>query len=239
MHNNVGPVPGPVNGSAAKGPWAIPSSDQVPVPPTKPPLVELPTNPKPIRKLDLARAVMPGVSGLRPVEQLVVRQMKGPGQMFTADLDSALNFLGLVHKPAGEFEERYEILADNLLKDPRLARLAKRVAFVPAFAWTTFEVVLMPVKVTSFSQRVVADLAKLKPRFPSYKAFIQWDDSKRRHVVYQEDLTAHEAELIHKVTWPTRDQILEALEVTAYDDLAALCEVNDEVRTLLSAREVA
>jgi hypothetical protein len=182
---------------------------------------------------------MPGVSDLRPVEQLVVRQLKGPGQMFTADLDSALNFLGLVHKPAGEFEEQYQILADNLLKDPRLARLAKRIAFVPAYAWTTFEVVLMPVKVTTFSQRVVADLAKLKPLFPSYKAFIQWDDGKRRHVVYQEELTPHEAVLIGKVTWPTREQILEALEATAYDELATLCDANDEVRSLLSAREVA
>ncbi|MDB5306434.1 MAG: hypothetical protein JWO38_636 [Gemmataceae bacterium] len=190
------------------------------------------------RKLDLAHAAMPVVGDLQAVTQLTVRELKGVGQMFTANMPGAYQFRGVVHKPAGSFESQFQIIAGNALLDPRIARLAQMIAFVPAFAWATFETVLLPVKVTTYGQRVLADLQKLQQSFPSIKCFVQWDDGKRRHVVYRQTLSAAEAEMIGKVAWPDKDAIVDALEVAAFDDIGTLCDANEDIRTLLAAKEV-
>lgn len=192
----------------------------------------------PRRKLDLSLAALPQVGDLQPVQQLGVREFKGVGSQFTAHIDSALAFHGLVHQPPGEYETHYQIIAGDLLKDPRIVRLAKRIAFIPVYAWSAFEVALMPLKVTTFGQRVIADLTKLRAKFPLYKAFVTWDAGKKRHVVYEESLSPGEAELIGGVAWPSREEIAAALEVTAFDDLTDLMAANEEVHTLLTAREV-
>lgn len=190
------------------------------------------------RKLDLILAAMPVVGDLQPVTQLGVRELKGVGQMFTAHMEHGYQFRSIVHKPAGSYETQYQILAGDALLDPRLARMAQSIAFFPAFVWSTFEVVLVPCKMTSFGQRVLADLQKLQAHFPAYKCFVQWDEAKRRHVVYRQPLTAAEAELIARVEWPDKDAIIDALEMVAFDSVESLCAANEEVRALLSAKEV-
>ena len=190
-------------------------------------------------ELSPARLVaMPVVGDIQPVTQLGVRELKGVGQMFTANKDLAYQFRGVVYKPAGSYETQYQLTVGDLLTDPQIVRLTQMIAFVPCYSWATFETVLLPVKMTSFGQKVLADLTKLQPEFPHYKAFVQWDDSKRRHVVYRQALSTAEAELIDKVSWPDKDAIFAALELTAFDSVGALCEVNDDIRALLSAKEV-
>jgi hypothetical protein len=181
---------------------------------------------------------MSGLTAATQVEQLVVREMKGISQTFTPNLEGALTFRGLVSTPPGEFEAVYLIIAGPLLSDPRIVGRVKTITFVPAFAWSTFEVVLVPFKATKFGMRVLQDLLSLKPRFPNFKVFVEWDALKKRHVVQSLPMTEQEQELIAKVIWPSRGQIIEALQLSAFDDINALAAANDEIRTLLSARAV-
>ena len=51
-------------------------------------------------------------------------------------------------------------------------------------------------------------------------------------------MTAQERELIARTVWPKREQILDALAMTAFDKLDDLVAANDEIRTLLNSREV-
>jgi hypothetical protein len=164
--------------------------------------------------------------------------MKGISQTFTPNLETALPFHGLVSTPPGEFDAVYHIIAGPLLSDPRIAGRVKTITFVPAFSWSTFEVVLVPFKGTKFGMRVQQDLGSLKPQFPNVKVFVEWDALKKRHVVQSLPMTAQEQELISKVIWPSRVQIIEALQISAFDDINDLAAANDEIRTLLSARMV-
>lgn len=225
------PPPPPPASAGAEDPNPAPNPHHAslpdPVPVVRPP-----------RKLDLALAALPVGGDIQPVTQLGIRLLKGVGQMFTSNLEHAYQFRGLVHKPAGSFEEAYQIIAGDILTDPRIARLTQAIAFIPCYAWSTFEVVLHPLKLTTYGQKVLADLSKLQREFPRYKAFIQWEDGKHRHVVYRQTISAAETELIDKVQWPDKDTILAALELTAFDSIAALSQANDDIRTLLSAQEV-
>jgi hypothetical protein len=81
-------------------------------------------------------------------------------------------------------------------------------------------------------------LKKLQPRFPDFRAFIEWDATRKRHVVHWEALTEQERGVIATVNWPAQEEILEALSAVAYDDLDDLAEANEDIRTLLRSREV-
>jgi hypothetical protein len=230
-----------LNGRAAGDTYSPPAAGDIPdgdvrTPPSR--LAPADSLPLPYRIPDLALAALPEGGDLRPVERLTIQDLKGPGAAFTADLDMALSFYALAYKPPGEYETQYHILTGDLLKDRRVMRLAGRTTFVPSLAWSSLEVVLLPVKGTTPGQRLIADLATLQKMFPKYKAYKMWDEVKRRHVVSWESLTLEEGDYIAKVTWPTRDDILEALEPIAFDDLHRLRSANDDVRTLLSARPV-
>ncbi|GMV82500.1 MAG: hypothetical protein AMXMBFR7_36840 [Planctomycetota bacterium] len=194
--------------------------------------------PQPRKRVDLAAAADAQLAVPQAVESLEVRELRGVGATFTPKLDAALSFHGLAYKPEGEFEAIHQILAGPLLRDPRVLPRARRLLFVPAFAWATFEVVLMPLSLTRFGQRVVADLRQLQPRFPHYKTFKEWSDSKRRHVIHLLDLTETERDAIVQVAWPDQDAIIDALQAVAYDDINALAADNAEIRTLLAAKEV-
>jgi hypothetical protein len=190
------------------------------------------------RKVDLATVEMSNLAVATPVEQLVVREMKGIGQTFTPNLAGALTFRGLVYKPAGEYEEVHQIIAGPLLLKPLIASRLKMTTFVPTFSWSTLEVVLAPFKMTKFGMRVLQALQSLQSEFPDLKVFYEWESSKKRHVVQSLPMTAQERELIAKVIWPSKDQIIEALQITAFDNIDVLAAANEEIRTLLSARMV-
>jgi hypothetical protein len=98
--------------------------------------------------------------------------------------------------------------------------------------------VLLPVKVTTYGRRVLDDIQKLQLRFPNFKVFIEWDGTRKRHVVHWDELTEQEHGVILSVKWPGRDEILEALGAAAYDDLEALAAANEDIRTLLRSHEV-
>src|SRR5262249_8877005 len=147
---------------------------------------------QPKRKVDLARAALPDLGVLQTVESLSVRELKGVGAMFTSNLTATLVFFGLVFKPQGEYETLYQIVTGSLVSDPRIMRYAKRIAFVPVFSWSSFEMVLLPVKLTSYGRRVLDDLQKLQPRFPNFKSFIEWDPNRKRHVLHWDVLTNQE-----------------------------------------------
>jgi hypothetical protein len=172
------------------------------------------------------------------VESLVVRELKGVGVAFTPNLDAMLMFHGLSYKPPHEYESVYQVVAPPLNNDPRVMSRASRIAYVPAFSWSTFEVVLAPFKLTSFGLRVLDNLRTLQPRFPRYKCFTQWDAAKRRHVVYFDDLSEQELGVILGTKWPTRDEILDTLQVAAFDNLDALAAANAEIHALVHSREV-
>lgn len=190
------------------------------------------------RKIDLTRAALPDVGSLQAVTTLSVRELKGVGAMFTPKASGALTFLGLVYKPLNEYETIHQILAGPLQNDPRVMRYAKRITFVPAFSWATFEVVLVPVKVTTFGRRVLEDMQKLATQFPHFKIFVEWDANRKRHVVYRNGLSEQEESLIASVKWPSQEEILDALSASAYEDLEDLKSANDDIRTLLQSREV-
>jgi hypothetical protein len=192
----------------------------------------------PPKKINLTLGSLPVALDLDPVTQLSVRELKGVGQTFTANYDAAHQFHGLSYKPAGSFENLYQIVAGEALNHPRVARHAQLIAFVPAFAWSTYEVVLMPVKSTTYGRLVLGDLRKLRDQFPSYKAFVQWEEMKRRHVVYRGSLTAAESDLVTRVEWPSLAAIVETLGLIAFDSVEELSKANENIRAVISAQEV-
>lgn len=193
---------------------------------------------QPKRKVDLSTAVLPDIGDVNEVALLTVRELKGIGATFTPNMLAALAFHGLIYRAPGEFESTYQILNGPLLHDPRLLARARRIAFVSAFDWSAMEVVLYPLRLTKFGEHVRLALQKLHGDFPNVKVFVQWSEAKKRHTVHRIKLTGQEAGIISQVAWPDRDQILEALSATAFDSLDDLAAANDEIRTLLSAREV-
>jgi hypothetical protein len=100
------------------------------------------------------------------------------------------------------------------------------------------EVVLAPFKSTTHGRRTLDTLQKLRPRFPLFKSYVEWDDGIKRHQVYQDDLTEQEAAIIAAVKWPTREKMLDALSPLAVDNLADLIADNPEIRAALTSKEV-
>jgi hypothetical protein len=226
--------------AAAQEPAQMASTDgAAPAPPAGEtnPLRPLPTL-QPKRKVDLARAALPDLGSLQTVDTLSVRELKGIGAMFTPNLSGILVFLGLVYKPPGEYETLHQIITGPLTSDPRVMKYAKRIAFVPAYSWSAFEMVLQPIRLTTFGCRVLDDLKKLAGRVPDFKAFIEWDATRKRHVVHWYELTEQELSVVAAVKWPSREEILEALSAVAYDDMNDLAQANEDIRTLLRSREV-
>jgi hypothetical protein len=192
----------------------------------------------PKRKVDLARVEMSGLPEVMAVEQLAVRELKGIGTIFTPKMDQMLSFRGLVYQPAGEFDVNYQLIAGPLLLDPRIVTRTKTIAIIPAFVWSSCEVVLAPWKMTKFGARTLRALQSLQPEFPNYKMFVEWSDVKTRHIVQKISTTPDERELISKVRWPNKDQIIEALQLSAYDSIDDLAAANAEIKILLNSREV-
>lgn len=192
----------------------------------------------PSRQVNLPPVDLSGVSEATPVELLLVRELKGPGATFTPFLSEAVAFRGLVYQPHGEYETQYQLLAESLLSHPRILPRLKVITFVPAFAWPTLEVVIVPIKRTRHGILVWQSLNKLADRLPDLKVYIEWDLAKRRHLVQQLALSAEERELLARIERPTRDQVIEALQMHAFGSLEDLVAANDEIRTVLQAREV-
>ena len=192
----------------------------------------------PKRKVDLATIEMSGLPATTPVEQLVVHKTKGIATPFTPNLGLALSFRGLVYKPEGEFDESYQLVAGPLLNDSRVVSRLKQIVFIATYLWAQCEVVLAPWKMTKHGAHVVQTLQSLQSRFPNIKLFVEWSDLKKRHVVHDVAMTPQERELVSKVTWPTRDQMIDALQLSAFDDIVDLAAANAEIKTLLSSREV-
>jgi hypothetical protein len=181
---------------------------------------------------------MDALPQITPIDSLVVTEMKGAGATFTPNLDAALQFKGLAHKPPGEFNTQYQIIAGSLLSDPRIVGRSSGIVFVPALAWSTCEVVIVPFKATRFGIRVVQTLQSFQHRFPRFKVFVDWSDLKKRYVVHEVTMTPAEQETIDKTEWPSREQVLNALEVLAYESVENLAAANDTIRILLAAKEV-
>lgn len=210
----------------------------VETPPQPQPDVGNRLNPLPVprarRKINLDLAVLPEPGAGETVEVLSVREMKGIGATFTPNITAMLTFFGIAYKPPGEFDTVHQILAGPLQNDSRVLRLARRIAFVPAYDWRAHEVVLHPIKLP-YGQRVQVSLQKLQPRFPYVKVFIYWAGSKQE--VKPTKLTEQEKGIIDQVRWPDREQILDALEVTSFDNIEDLAAANEDVRTFLGAEE--
>jgi hypothetical protein len=190
------------------------------------------------RKVELTRAALPNQGAPQSVESLSVRVLKGVGASFTPYLNAMLTYFGLEYAPRGEFQKLYQIVDGPLLDDPRVVKHARRIAFVPVFSWSTYELALLPVKQSTHGRRVLDDLQKLQPRFPNFQAYIEWDHDRKRHVVYSYPLTAAELNVITAVKWPTPDEVWEALCDIAYDRIDDLAQVNDDIRLILQSREV-
>jgi hypothetical protein len=192
--------------------------------------------PRTKHKVDLTLAVLSGQNKLQAVECLAVQEIKGIGAMFTPDLNAKLGFPGLVSKRG--YDNVYQIINGPLLDDPRIMKHASLIAFVPAYNWSTFEVVLRPVKKSGPGVRMLADFERLQAHFPNYNAYVEWDDVRFRHIVRWTMLTSQEQGVIGQVKWPTQAQIISALNPLAYDNLDDLAQVNDNVRLMLQSREV-
>jgi len=193
--------------------------------------------PKLRRKVDLSISAM-ALAEIKTVESLMVQELRGPGAAFTANLEHALIFNGIAYRPKGAFETTYQIVAGPLLTDSRVLGRMYRIIFLPAFAWTSLEMVLLPIKLSKYGQRVLVDLQSQNPHFPTIKSYIEWSGAKHRHVVYVAELRPHERSIIEKVVWPTREHVQEALSLYAYDNINDLAVTNEDVRILLTSREV-
>ena len=202
-----------------------PSNPLQPIPP-----------PKTKRAVDLTLAVLSGQNKLQAVECLAVQEIKGIGAMFTPDLNAKLEFSGLVYKR--KFDKVYQIINGPLLDDPRIMKHASLIAFVPAYNWSTFEVVLRPVKKSGPGVRMLAAFEKLQAHFPNYNLYVDWDEDRFRHDVQWTMLTPQEQEVIRQVKWPTQEQIISALNPLAYDNLDDLAQANDNIRLMLRSQEV-
>jgi hypothetical protein len=194
--------------------------------------------PKPKRKIDLSCVAQAAPGNVRTVESLRVQELKGVGAWLTPQLTGAVVLLGLVYRPPGEYAAAYQILGPSLQDHPLLRRYAKPIAFVPVYSWCTLEVVLMPVKLTSFGRLIIDDLRKLAPRFPHFKAFLEWDGARRRHLVHYDELPPHEKSVIDAVQWPRLEEVLETLSAAAYDSLDDLMEANEDIHAVRRSRVV-
>ena len=192
----------------------------------------------PKHKVDLSTASLGPMPETIPVEQLEIREMRGIGVTFTPNLAEAQVFKGLVHQPEGEFETTYQIIAGSLLHDQRILSRSRSITFIPSFSWQTCEVVIVPFKSTRYGTRVLQTLRSMHHRFPAYKVYVEWNELKRRQVVHEMVMTPEERELISRIIWPTRAQVIEALQMSAYDNLDELAAANEKIRILLQSREV-
>lgn len=191
------------------------------------------------KQIDLVAVAMPVAGDVLQVSQLEIRELKGPAHMFTANLELAYQFRGIAYKPPGSFESQFQVVAGDILHDPRVMKLTQMIAFIAVYSWAAFENVLLPVKMNSYGQKVLTDLKQLQHRLPAaHKAFILWDEKRRRHVVSYQLLSAEETELIAKVVWPTKHEILDAVKAVAFDTVKALSEANEDLRNMLTAKEV-
>jgi hypothetical protein len=232
----INPVDGPTNGrihpQKQRGEPDVDSPDTIAQGPLQPePL------PRPRRKVDLVPQDL-AVPSVEPVTLLAVRELRGPGAAFTADLNAALSFNAVVCRPAGTFTDVYQVIGGALNAEPRIQTLLRRIVFLPAFVWATMEFVLHPIRSTQHGQRVLNDLQSIRKHFPSLKTYIQWCPARQRHVVYRTDLSRQEVAILNARTWPTRDELLEALSEIAYDSIEELADHNENVRAILTAREV-
>lgn len=194
--------------------------------------------PQPPRRVDLSPVNLSLVPDALPVESLRVREMKGIGSTFTPNLSTSLTFKGIVYTPSHGYEKEYHLLGKNLLAESRLAAHIQAITFTAALDWSTCDVVLMPIKATRLGRLVMQDLVKEQPHFSHRKYYIEWVQTKRRHVLNQAELTGDEIELLGKAHWPTQEEIIGALQVTAFDNLNELVEANAEVRLIINSREV-
>jgi hypothetical protein len=173
-----------------------------------------------------------------PVTTLEVRELKGLAQCFTPNLGLAMGGNAIAYRAPGQYEATFQLLGRRLSNDPRLNCLATLINFTPAFSWASQEVVLLPLRTTHHGQRVTGCLRKLHRQFPSFRCSVTWSEPTKRHVVRAYALNEQERELIAGVAWPGPDQILEALSESLFDDIDKLAAVNEDVRQLLTAREV-
>ena len=81
-------------------------------------------------------------------------------------------------------------------------------------------------------------LTKLRRSFPNFKCYVEWDNGKNRHIVNQVEFTDRDQDIIARVVWPTQDEILEALDAIAFDDIETLRQANCDVSTLLASHPV-
>jgi len=193
---------------------------------------------QPRRKIDLSTAVLPEPGLAATVESLEIRDLKGPGCPYTPNLEVQVPLPGLVYKPHGEYQDVHQIIAGHLLDDPRVMKRSRRIIFVPAFSWSTLEMVLVPYKCTRFGRRVLEDLRTVQPMFPNLKVWVEWDDLRRRHFVNYDELTQQEARMLASAKYPTFEQALDALSAYAFDNIKDLIAVNDEMRIVCSSKEV-
>lgn len=217
---------------------AVTAAPSAPEPAPKPSALKPIPLPQPSRRINLQPINAPDLQSAQTVESLLVQELRGPGATFTPNLDLAMTFNGLVHRPPDEFEKEYQIVTGPLQNDPRVSSRMKQIVFVPGFSWQTLSMILVPFKASRYGRRVLADLERLTPRFPSFKAFVEWSETRRCHLVRYLPLTASETEFIAKVKWPTREEILDALQASAFDNIDDLAEANDEIRTILQSKEV-
>ncbi len=205
----------------------------------RPPLLEPEGIPPPRRKLILESVDLLGVVAAEPISQLAIRDLKGPGGVYTPNLAHALKLKGIIHKPPGQYQSDYQLLAGAPIRDARLASLIKVIAFVPAFVWSSLELVLLPIPMTTNGNRVFSDLQKLTTSYElKFKAYTVWDSTQFRHRIFRVGLDEGEVAVIDGIPWPTKEEILDVLQESAFDDVAALAKVNDNVRTILTATEV-
>lgn len=193
---------------------------------------------RPKRRVDLTLVALPGAGDITAVESLEIRELKGIWSPFTPYFEGMLTFHTIVYKPKGAFETVYQILGKKLHSDPRIIQRARRVTFLPVYSWATAETVIMPIKMSTYGARVLGALKKLQPQCPNVKAYVEWSQATKRHVVSRDDLSNQEQEVIKCLRWPTSEEMLDALSDSAFDNIEDLAAVNDDVNAFLRAREV-
>ncbi len=201
------------------------------------PLAPMSTEPRSKRRLGLALQPLAGVATFAEGDPLEAKEFKRVSDVFTPHLPGTVQCLGMVSKPKGSYETRFQILAGDLLQDPKVASQAVLLAFTPVFDWARHRVALMTTPLVDNRRPMFDRLRCLAAVEPFLMAYLVWDPQIKKYVLGHVPLSPVERSVVEAVTWPDGEAVEEALSPLAVDTLDQLLADNPEFALRFRAKE--
>lgn len=198
-------------------------------------LTPVPDNERP-RRLGITLAKLDAGPTVDYSEPMEVKEYRGATELFTPGMGLARQCRGFAFKAPTAFGYSFQLPADGLLTDPRVQELATSLVFVPVYLWQARRFGVLAVRMNQHGDHIVARLQAVAAE-GHCKALIRWSKDVNKFVVGRIRLKDAERELLDSLVWPGEDEVREALEALAVDDLDHLRRVNPTVAALLDAEE--